>query len=307
MDYSKQFPNEPHGRDEIDMTFQIQYLEKEAYSSVLRAFIAQSDCLTWAKEGLMTDLRKELNVADTEHGELLLKIKSDESIIMIRELQKGAPHVRGSLVGELNSSRSAANPMDHASLKKRNTSHSSDSIFHKQEPHGPASPVVLPVPIPALSDYKGRGIVQSETKIGYNTAPYFGHLKEGHDVIVIRETKKLLHEIERVVYGREGIIPAQVEKAKLILKDQERSLLRALAKLSNVSDDVSDDSPDQKLHHYSHTEVHENKRQTVIHNDFNVQAGRSHSYPPKRYSPKERYPQKSYDPAHPIKPKVPRP
>ena len=36
------------------------------------------------KEGLITELRKELNVTDTEHGELLGKINSDKSIKMIR-------------------------------------------------------------------------------------------------------------------------------------------------------------------------------------------------------------------------------
>ncbi|XWS64911.1 hypothetical protein CRYUN_Cryun05aG0044800 [Craigia yunnanensis] len=289
----------PHGRDEIDIAFQIQCLEKEAYSSVLRAFIAQSDLLSWEKEGLMTKLRGELNVTDTEHGELLLKINSDESIKMIREWQKGAPYVQVSLVGELNASGSAPNPMDHALRKKRKTSHSSDSIFHKQEPHGQASPVVLPFPIPAPSDDKGRGIVKSETKIGYNA------LKKGPDVIEIRETKKLLHEIERVIYGREGIVPAQVEKAKLILKDHERSLLRALAKLSDVSDD--DDYPDQMLHHYSHGGVHENKRQIMMHSDYHGQAGGSLIYPPKRYPRKKGYPLKSNDPAYLVKLKVPRP
>ena len=65
-----------------------------------------------------------------------------------REWQKGAPYVQGPLVGELNASGSAPNPMDHALEKKRKTSHSSDSIFHKKEPHGQASPVVLPFPVP---------------------------------------------------------------------------------------------------------------------------------------------------------------
>ncbi|XVE90230.1 hypothetical protein DITRI_Ditri20bG0062300 [Diplodiscus trichospermus] len=237
MAYSKEFPNEPQGRDEIDMELQIQRLEKEAYASVLRAFIAQSDLLSWAKEGLVTKLRKELNVTDTEHGELLLKINSDESIRLIREWQKGAPYVQGSLGGEMNAFGSAPNPMDHALQKKRKISHSSNSIVCRQEPHGQASPVVLPFPIPAPSNDKGKGIEKSEPKIGFNAPPHFDHLRKGHDVIQIRETKKLLHVIEKMIYGREGIIPAQVEKAKLILKDHERSLLLALAKLSDASDD----------------------------------------------------------------------
>ncbi|XP_022718816.1 protein EMSY-LIKE 3-like isoform X3 [Durio zibethinus] len=254
----------------------------------------------------MTDLRKELNVTDTEHGELLLKINSDKSLKMIREWRKSAPCVQGSLVGELNASGSAPNPTDYALQKKRKTSYSSDSIFHKQELHGQASPVVHPFAILAPSDDKGRGIVQPETKIGYNTAPYFDHLRKGSDVIVICETKNFLHEIERVIYGREGTVPAQVERAMLMLKDHERSLLYTLAKLSDVSDDVSDDSPDQMLHHYSHGEV-ENKRQITTHSDCHGQAGGLHSYPPKRYLPKKCHPAKSYDPTLPVKPKVPRP
>ncbi|KAK6289135.1 hypothetical protein POUND7_000676 [Theobroma cacao] len=221
------------------MIFQIHCMEKEAYGSVLRAFFAQSDLLSWGKERLITELRQELNVTDVEHGELLWKIISDESFKMIREWRKSAPYVQDSLAGELNASRSAPSPMGHASEKKRKTSHASDSIFHKQEPHGQASLGFLPFPTPAPSDDKGRRIVKSKTKIGYH-GPYFEHLKEGADVIQIRETKRLLHEIEKMIYGRKGTDQEQVEMAKLILNDHERSLLLALAKLSHVSND--DDS-----------------------------------------------------------------
>ncbi|KAK6232741.1 hypothetical protein SCA6_002814 [Theobroma cacao] len=290
--------SEPHGRDEIDMIFQIHCMEKEDYGSVLRAFFAQSDRLSWGKERLITELRQELNVTDVEHGELLWKIISDESFKMIREWRKSAPYVQDSLAGELNASRSAPSPMGHASEKKRKTSHASDSIFHKQEPHGQASLGFLPFPTPvsrksdkfimfslnsgrsiqvashdlqAPSDDKGRRIVKSKTKIGYH-GPYFEHLKEGADVIQIRETKRLLHE------------------------DHERSLLLALAKLSHVSND--DDS---------RGEVRENKRQIVTHSRFHLQAGGLDSYPPESYPPKKSCTLKSYDPTHPVKLKVPRP
>ncbi|XP_007029960.2 PREDICTED: protein EMSY-LIKE 4 isoform X2 [Theobroma cacao] len=253
------------------MIFQIHCMEKEAYGSVLRAFFAQSDRLSWGKERLITELRQELNVTDVEHGELLWKIISDESFKMIREWRKSAPYVQDSLAGELNASRSAPSPMGHASEKKRKTSHASDSIFHKQEPHGQASLGFLPFPTPAPSDDKGRGIVKSKTKIGYH-GPYFEHLKEGADVIQIRETKRLLHE------------------------DHERSLLLALAKLSHVSND--DDS---------RGEVRENKRQIVTHSRFHLQAGGLDSYPPESYPPKKSCTLKSYDPTHPVKLKVPRP
>ncbi|KAL2319504.1 hypothetical protein Fmac_028473 [Flemingia macrophylla] len=72
---------QPHGIR--DVTDHIHYLETEAYTSILKAFIAQSDLLTWGKEGLMTELRKELNVTDIEHGDILTKINSDELIKQI--------------------------------------------------------------------------------------------------------------------------------------------------------------------------------------------------------------------------------
>ncbi|XP_071720150.1 protein EMSY-LIKE 1-like [Rutidosis leptorrhynchoides] len=68
-----------------EMESQIHYLEQIAYSSVLRAFKAQSDALSWEKEGLITELRKELRVSDDEHRELLSKVNTDDIIIRIRE------------------------------------------------------------------------------------------------------------------------------------------------------------------------------------------------------------------------------
>ncbi|QCE05212.1 EMSY N-terminal [Vigna unguiculata] len=67
------------------MEAQIHQLEQEAYSAVLRAFKAQSDTLTWEKEDLITELRKELRVSDDEHRELLTRVNSDEIIHCIRE------------------------------------------------------------------------------------------------------------------------------------------------------------------------------------------------------------------------------
>ncbi|KAI4301017.1 hypothetical protein L6164_034336 [Bauhinia variegata] len=95
MDYSKTKDDaiEPHGRrDLMDLEHHIYFVETEAYSSVLKAFIAQSDLLTWGKEGLMTELRKELNVTDAEHGEILMQINSDKLVKLIREQRKLASH-----------------------------------------------------------------------------------------------------------------------------------------------------------------------------------------------------------------------
>ncbi|XP_019154303.1 PREDICTED: protein EMSY-LIKE 3-like isoform X2 [Ipomoea nil] len=71
-----------------DMEAQIHNLEQEAYGAVLRAFKAQSDALTWEKEGLITELRKELRVSDDEHRDLLTKVNADDLIQRIREWRK---------------------------------------------------------------------------------------------------------------------------------------------------------------------------------------------------------------------------
>ncbi|KAI9152972.1 hypothetical protein LWI28_003835 [Acer negundo] len=75
----------PYSRMHIDMEVQIHQLEKEAYCAVLRAFKAQADAITWEKEGLITELRKELRVSDDEHRELLTKVNADDIIKRIRD------------------------------------------------------------------------------------------------------------------------------------------------------------------------------------------------------------------------------
>jgi len=106
------------------METQIHLIEQEAYSSILRAFKAQSDAITWVlillvffislvhvyvtsqayllsffyscsfgwkkniqeKESLITELRKELRVSDEEHRELLSRVNADEMIRRIRSV-----------------------------------------------------------------------------------------------------------------------------------------------------------------------------------------------------------------------------
>ncbi|KAK3010858.1 hypothetical protein RJ639_012964 [Escallonia herrerae] len=80
-----------------DMETQIHQLEQEAYSSVLRAFKAQADAITWEQESLITELRKELRLSNEEHRELLAKVNADDVLRRIREwrqaggLQPGMP------------------------------------------------------------------------------------------------------------------------------------------------------------------------------------------------------------------------
>ncbi|XP_011093386.1 protein EMSY-LIKE 3-like isoform X1 [Sesamum indicum] len=75
----------PRMYDETDMQAKIHQLEQEAYSSVLRAFKAQDDALSWDKEGLITELRKELRLSNEEHRDILSRVNADETIRKIRE------------------------------------------------------------------------------------------------------------------------------------------------------------------------------------------------------------------------------
>ncbi|KAJ7562649.1 hypothetical protein O6H91_03G078500 [Diphasiastrum complanatum] len=61
----------------------IHKLEQDAYTAVLRAFGAQSEAITWAKERLMTDLRKELRISDEQHREFLGRVAGDDTIHQI--------------------------------------------------------------------------------------------------------------------------------------------------------------------------------------------------------------------------------
>ncbi|KAL4591410.1 hypothetical protein LXL04_004373 [Taraxacum kok-saghyz] len=78
----------PPPRIQNDMEAQIHVIEQEAYTSVLRAFKAQSDAITWEMETLITDLRKELRVSDEEHRILLSRVNGDDIIKRIREWRK---------------------------------------------------------------------------------------------------------------------------------------------------------------------------------------------------------------------------
>ncbi|XP_058203936.1 protein EMSY-LIKE 3-like isoform X2 [Rhododendron vialii] len=75
----------PRMYGETDMEAQIHQLEQEAYSSVLRAFKAQADAITWEKESLLTELRKELRLSNEEHRELLGRVNADDILQRIRE------------------------------------------------------------------------------------------------------------------------------------------------------------------------------------------------------------------------------
>ncbi|KAK7267352.1 hypothetical protein RIF29_20021 [Crotalaria pallida] len=117
-----------HSRLHSDMEAQIHQLEQEAYSAVLRAFKAQSDALSWDKEELITELRKELRVSDDEHRELLSRVNADEIIHRIREWRQNGCYqpARRSISQPVHDI--LPSPTVSASRKKQKTSHSGQAL-----------------------------------------------------------------------------------------------------------------------------------------------------------------------------------
>ncbi|XP_059646468.1 protein EMSY-LIKE 3-like [Cornus florida] len=287
---------ESHGMDAMDVNSKIHCIEIEAYGAVLRAFITQSDVLSWGKEGLLTELRKELNVADHEHQKLLARIDSDESVRIIREWRKGTSHAQESVSSKMNAPGYISSSLGNVAHKISKTSHAAASL-QKYVSHGqstsasiPSSLPVqfmdgqwtreLPMPstgstgqsmnylvhgIPVLAVSNRRGLVKAQLKKGFDRADV-GKFKKKSDKIEIRATDKLIYEVERMVYGRGDPDPVCIEKAKSILREHEKAILDALKKLSDVSD--GDDSYNQLHHHYSLEELHRIEQGTVTRNFY---------------------------------------
>ncbi|KAL9233626.1 hypothetical protein vseg_008597 [Gypsophila vaccaria] len=126
-----------------DMEPEIHNIEQEAYYHVLRAFKAQSDAITWEKEGLITELRKELRVSDEEHRELLSKVNKDDTIRRIREWRKGNGVQSGGLTSSQPVHVSVPSPTVSATRKKQKTGQSAGSLSVGPPPsalHQPMQP-----------------------------------------------------------------------------------------------------------------------------------------------------------------------
>ncbi|XP_076940793.1 protein EMSY-LIKE 3-like [Bidens hawaiensis] len=133
-----QYPPRMYG--ENDMEAQIHLLEQEAYISVLRAFKAQADAITWEKEGLITELRKELRLSNEEHRELLLKVNSDDVIRRIREWRQSS----GLQPGMVNTSQAVHDPLPSPSVSGTRKKQKMTSSGPSQSFGGPPQHVPLP-------------------------------------------------------------------------------------------------------------------------------------------------------------------
>ncbi|XP_056164783.1 protein EMSY-LIKE 3-like isoform X4 [Syzygium oleosum] len=171
---------------ETDMESQIHQLEREAYSAVLRAFKAQSDAITWEKESLITELRKELRLSNEEHRELLSQVNADDVLRRIREwrkavkLQQGDPSTGQGLhdptpspsVSVSRKKQKIAQPLPSGSSQPLAGPPSSYHPQPKPAPHQPSSSAAKRGPIGGTKSRKhnvGQALpVSSSTK----SAPY---------------------------------------------------------------------------------------------------------------------------------------
>ncbi|CAO2184214.1 unnamed protein product [Urochloa humidicola] len=236
----------PHSKLDCD----IHQIEQQAYTGVLRAFKMQSDALTWEKESLITELRRELKVSDEEHRVLLNKVNEEEAVHGIRQSRQG---------GGMQSSLYHNSVVSHnlGPLKKQKKSHSVYSF-----PVGPQSPIV---PLHVVAGNKADTMAPENIRwgSGYNAAlpsqvgwlasgsavPGSGRIGRFHETpkgislfkfnhIDVPNTGNLVKKVEMVLSHPDVYA---IQKAKKLLIDQEQSLLDAIAKLDEASDGESDD------------------------------------------------------------------
>ncbi|XP_010559071.1 PREDICTED: protein EMSY-LIKE 4 [Tarenaya hassleriana] len=128
--------------EDADMEAQIHQIEKEAYISILRAFKAQADAITWEKESLITELRKELRLSNEEHRELLGRVNADDTIRRIREWRQS---------GEMKSGMRDAGQAVHDALPSPSVSTS----LKKQKPNQPIPSQPFTGPSPSFHAQAG--------------------------------------------------------------------------------------------------------------------------------------------------------
>ncbi|KAF9595706.1 hypothetical protein IFM89_003448 [Coptis chinensis] len=252
-----------HRMDPPDVDSQLHSIELEAYTAVLRALTAQGGP-TWEQIENLIPLRKELRISDAEHRELRAKVQSDDSVIMIRQWRQGMVGEKELHSNNINVSPSVVS-MSHASSKRLKTPHVPLSSYQIYSPAAQPLPAALPSSKATQfsSQYGGEAAIFSSRESvarpknlvchnGQALAVGKGMIlqsKKGHQVldvdnskrrsvsIEIRATTKLIHEVEKLIYSGEYPDPVQVEKAKSLLKEQERAIIDALEKLADLSDD----------------------------------------------------------------------
>lgn len=152
----------PRMYGETEMETEIHRLEQEAYSSVLRAFKAQADAITWEKESLITELRKELRLSNEEHRELLGRVNSDDVIRRIREWRQAGGLQPGISTGQAGHDP-LPSPTVSASRKKQKTQPIPHQSFGRPSPPFHAQ-TVAPASQPSSSAAKRGSLLGAKGK-----------------------------------------------------------------------------------------------------------------------------------------------
>ncbi|CAI9118437.1 OLC1v1020008C1 [Oldenlandia corymbosa var. corymbosa] len=218
-------------RNTNNMEALIQQVQLDAYFSVLKAFKAQADSLSWEKESLITELRKELGLSDEEHRALLRGVHSDDVIRRIRKWRHSVHSVH----------YPAATPSLNPLIgRKVRTKWPEDKQFYEAY----------------IADYKPeQGLHALVYDIGTSIETWeWVNISEippqdiiwdfptqsqngSDDVIQLLDTDSLLQEVERVLMRpNHQPHPLEIDHAKIILQEHEEALTYAIAKIAEFSD-----------------------------------------------------------------------
>ncbi|XP_019427215.1 PREDICTED: protein EMSY-LIKE 3-like isoform X2 [Lupinus angustifolius] len=256
------------------MEAQIHQLEQEAYSAVLRAFKAQSDALSWDKEELITELRKELRVSDDEHRELLSRVNADEIIHCIREWrqtgcyqparrstsqpvhdilpsptisasrkkQKTSDSGRHALVYDINTADETWEWVDLKEISQEDIRWEGEELGllhrggHSMLGRGPKKVVSRGGDILGAGRRRGHPRFQARRDF---LPPQNGIGRRVMDDIELLNTDSLVKEVERI-FAASPPDSIELEKAKQVLKEHEQALVDAIARIADASDGESD-------------------------------------------------------------------
>ncbi|KAL6661778.1 hypothetical protein ACP70R_001162 [Stipagrostis hirtigluma subsp. patula] len=245
----------------------IHQIEQQAYAGVIRAFKVQSDDLTWEKESMITELRRELKVTDEEHRVLLNKVNEEEAVHRIRNLRQG---------GITQSSLHLSSMVVHNVVprKRQKKSHSIDpfpvnAFWSSMKDLQPVQQILAVKKFPAPEDIRWssadqilsrQGVLQADHALEWHPnnngvmlgagrrrgrflanedyAPPDGYGMEDFSRIAVPNTGNMVKEVERVLSNPNMY---EIEKAKKLLRDQEQSLLDAIARLDEESDGETED------------------------------------------------------------------
>ncbi|KAL6858931.1 hypothetical protein ACP4OV_017933 [Aristida adscensionis] len=222
-------------------------IEQQAYTGVLRAFKLQSNAITWEKESLMAELRRELKVTDEEHRVLLKKVNDEEAVHKTRRSGLGGRmqsslHVSGNVVPPKRHKKShSIHPLPMAPEDIRWSS--GNQILLSQD-GWPANRLLKWHPsnnglMLGAERIRGRFLAHEDHGLpnGFRT--------ENLNHMAIPNTGNMLKEVERVLSNPDMY---EIEKAKELLRDQEQSLLDAIARLDEESDSENEEAMPVEAH-----------------------------------------------------------